>query len=248
MKTNMLFLGLTILLLIGAVVASAQEKIGQAHFPVSCSAAAQQEFDRAVAMLHSFWFDASAKAFGAVTQMDPACGMGHWGIAMTLLGNPLAAPPPPKALQEGWAVVERAKTAGAKTAREREYIAAIEVFYKDSDKLDHRTRALAYEKAMESLRRRYPEDREAAIFYALALNITASPADKSYANQLKAAEILEKVFAEQPNHPGVAHYLIHSYDYPPIAGRGLPAARRYAGIAPSAPHALHMPSHIFTRR
>jgi len=250
MKTDKLLLGLTFVVLISASAARAQEKLGQVRFPVSCTAAAQQEFDRAVALLHSFWFDASAKAFAAVTQMDPGCGMGHWGSAMTLLGNPLAAPPTPKALQEGWAAVERAKIAGAKTAREREYIAAIEAFYKDSDKLDHRTRALAYEKAMESLLRRSPEDedKEAAVFYALALNITALPTDKTYANQLKAAEILERVFAEQPNHPGVAHYLIHSYDYPPIASRGLPAARRYAGIAPSAPHALHMPSHIFTRR
>jgi tetratricopeptide (TPR) repeat protein len=248
MKTNKLLLGLTFMVLISASAARAQEKIGQAHFPVTCSAAAQQEFDRAVAMLHSFWFDASAKAFAAVTQVDPGCGMGHWGIAMTLLGNPLAAPPTPKALQEGWAAVERAKAAGAKSAREREYIAAIEAFYKDSDKFDHRTRALAYEKAMEGLHRRYSEDKEATVFYALALNITALPSDKTYANQLKAVGILEQVFAEQPNHPGVAHYLIHSYDYPPIASRGLPAARRYASIAPSAPHALHMPSHIFTRR
>ena len=250
MKTDKLLLGLTFMALISASAARAQEKLGQVRFPVSCTAAAQQEFDRAVALLHSFWFDASAKAFAAVTQMDPGCGMGHWGSAMTLLGNPLAAPPTPKALQEGWAAVERAKAAGAKTAREREYIAAIEAFYKDSDKLDHRTRALAYEKAMESLLRRSPEDedKEAAVFYALALNITALPTDKTYANQLKAAEILERVFAEQPNHPGVAHYLIHSYDYPPIASRGLSAARRYASIAPSAPHALHMPSHIFTRR
>jgi len=166
---------------------------------------------------------------------------------MTLLGNPLAAPPAPKALAEGWAAVERATTIGARTPREADYIAAIGAFYKDADRTDHRTRALAYEKAMERLAATYSADREATIFYALSLNMTLVPTDKTYSNQLKAAALLGKVFAEQPDHPGVAHYLIHSYDFPPIAGRGLPAARRYASIAPAAPHAQHMPSHIFTR-
>ena len=227
--------------------AAGTEQLGQAHFPVACSTDAQQEFDRAVALLHSFAFDASAKAFAAVAQQDASCGMAHWGVAMTRLGNPFNWPPAAQAIQEGWAAVEKAKAASGKTPREQEYIAAIEVFYKDAEKIDHRTRALAYERAMEQLSRRYPDDREAAIFYALALNATALPTDKTYANQLKAAEILERIFTEQPNHPGVAHYLIHSYDYPPIAERGLSAARSYANIAPSAPHALHMPSHIFTR-
>jgi tetratricopeptide (TPR) repeat protein len=225
----------------------AGERVGKVSFPVSCSAPAQQQFDRAVAMLHSFWFQASTQAFAGVAQTDPSCAMAHWGTAMTLLGNPLAAPPAPKALAEGWAAVERATTIGAKTPREADYIAAIGAFYKDADRIDHRTRALAYEKAMERLAATYPTDREATIFYALSLNVTLLPTDKTYANQLKAAALLEKVFAEQPDHPGVAHYLIHSYDFPPIAGRGLPAARRYASIAPSAPHAQHMPSHIFTR-
>jgi tetratricopeptide (TPR) repeat protein len=236
--------------------AAGTEQLGQVNFTVSCDPAVQPDFSRAVALLHSFWFDASAKAFEAVTQKDPSCGMAYWGVAMTWLGNPFGWPPNPQALQEGWAVVEKAKALGGKTPREHDYIAAIEddyiaaieVFYKDAEKIDHRTRALAYERAMEELSRKYPDDREAAIFYALALNATALPTDKTYANQLKAAEILEKIFAEQPNHPGVAHYLIHSYDYPAIAERGLSAARRYASIAPSAPHALHMPSHIFTRR
>jgi hypothetical protein len=250
MKPTKILIGLTCIVLIGASAAVAEEKLGQVHFPVSCSAAAQQEFNRAVALLHSFWFDASAKAFAAVTQMDPGCGMGHWGEAMALLfsPNPFTGTPTPKTLQEGCPAVERAKTATPKTQRERDYIGAVESLCQDRDKVDQRARVAAYEQAMERLSRTYPEDREAAIFHALALNITASPADKTYANQLKAAGILEKVFAEQPNHPGVAHYLIHSYDYPPIASRGLSAARRYAGIAPAAPHALHMPSHIFTRQ
>ncbi|HEV8642582.1 MAG TPA: hypothetical protein VGV13_15940 [Methylomirabilota bacterium] len=244
-----LILALAAVLLVPAASAqqSAKEKLGAVDFQVSCTPAAQAQFNRAVALLHSFWFPEAAKAFPAVAQTDPSCAMAHWGMAMTLLGNPLAAPPPPKALKDGWAAVEQAKMVAAKTPRERDYIAAIEQFYKDADKLDHRPRALAYEKAMEQLSQRYPDDREAAVFYALALNMTLVPTDKTYANQLKAARILEKVFSEKPEHPGVAHYLIHSYDFPPIAPQGLGAARRYAAIAPSAPHALHMPSHIFTR-
>lgn len=224
------------------------EKLGTVRFPTSCTPAAQRQFERAVAMLHSFWFTESSKAFAAVAQTDPNCGMAYWGSAMTLFGNPFTWPLTGKALTEGWAAVEKAKAAGAKTPRERDYIAAVEAFYKDADKIDHRTRALAYEKAMELVAQRYPEDTEAAIFYALALNATVLATDKTYANQLKAGAILEKLFKAQPNHPGAAHYLIHSYDYPAIAEKGLPAARLYADIAPSAPHALHMPSHIFTRR
>jgi tetratricopeptide (TPR) repeat protein len=225
----------------------AAERLGSVQFATSCAPTVQTSFNRAVALLHSFHLDAAVTAFTEVAGADPACGVAQWGIAMAWLGNPLAGPPSARGLKEGWAAVERAKAAGAKTPRERDYIAAIETFYKDTDKVDHRTRALAYEKAMEQISARYPADREAAVFYALALNITLDPNDKTYANQLKAAAILERVFAEQPNHPGVAHYLIHSYDFPPIAAKGLPAAKRYASIAPSAPHALHMPSHIFTR-
>jgi hypothetical protein len=223
------------------------EKLGKVNFPTSCTPAVQPQFDRAVALLHSFWFQEAQKGFQAVAKADPSCGIALWGSAMTSLGNPLGGPPTPRGLQEGAAAAARAQAVGAKTQREQDYIAAIASFYKDHDKVDHRTRALAYEKAMGAVAQRYPQDREAAIFHALALNITLDPADKTYANQLKAAAILEKVFAEQPEHPGVAHYLIHSYDFPPIAPKGLTAARRYATIAPSAPHALHMPSHIFTR-
>jgi len=222
------------------------DKLGQVHFPVSCNQEAQKQFDRAVALLHSFWYAEGVKDFTAVTETDPACAMGFWGVAMSVW-YPLWQPPSEAMLRKGSDAVERAKAIGGKTEREQQYIAAIEMFYKDAGRVDHRTRALAYEAAMEKLYRRYPEDREAAIFYALALNATASPNDKAYTKQLKATEILEKVFEEQPEHPGVAHYLIHSYDYPPLANRGLNAARRYAKIAPSAPHALHMPSHIFTR-
>ena len=252
MKPNKLFLVVALIALVYASLGKTQErateKLGKVHFPVSCSAVAQEQFDRAVALLHSFWLDEAAKAFAAIAQADPGCAMAHWGTAMTLFGNPFTWPLSGKALPDGWAAVEKAKAAQAKTQRERDYIGAVEVFYKDWDKVDHRTRALAYVKAMEELAQRYPEDTEASVFYALALDVTALPTDKTYANQLKAAKILEKVFTAQPDHPGVAHYLIHSYDFPPIAAQGLTAARRYASIAPSAPHALHMPSHIFTRR
>jgi len=243
--------GTTVLLisaLLAAPAAAQQpEKLGTVQFPTSCNAAAQAEFTRGVALLHSFWFQYAIKAFETAAQADPACGIAAWGAAVALLGNPLAGPPPAKNVELGAATVAKARSMGAKTQRETDYIAAIETFYKDHDKVEHRVRAVAYEKAMEALAARYPQDREAAIFYALALNITLNPNDKTYANQLKAAAILEVAFKEQPNHPGVAHYLIHSYDFPPIADKGVDAARRYAKIAPSAPHAQHMPSHIFTR-
>ena len=222
------------------------EKLGQVNFPVSCNASAQKQFNRATALLHSFWYEEAEKAFAAVAKDDPKCVMAHWGVAMSLY-HPVWAPSTPAELKKGWAAVEKAKSVDAKSDRERDYIAAIEAFYKDSDRLDHRTRALAYEKAMERVYLRYPKDREAAIFYALALLGTGPITDKTFANQKKAAGILNRVLPQEPRHPGVAHYLIHSFDYPQLAYLALPAARSYARIAPSSPHALHMPSHIFTR-
>ena len=247
MKIRCLALALTVLLLAGATVASAHdgEKLGTVRFPVSCAPAVQPDFERAVALLHSFWYEEALKAFTAITTADATCAMGYWGIAMSVY-SPLWAPPSAAMLEKGSAALEKTRGLTA-TPREKDYIAAIDTYYRDHDKLDHRTRAVAYEKAMEQLCQRYPDDREAAVFYALALNATAAPTDKTYANQLKAGAILEKVFAEQPNHPGVAHYIIHSYDYPPLATRGLVAARGYARTAPSVPHAQHMPSHVFTR-
>ena len=250
MKVTKLFLfGILITLLCPRVIIAQEkgmEKLGRVHFPVSCTAAAQKQFDRGLAALHSFWYEEALKVFTAVTETDFSCAMGFWGIAMSIY-YPLWVPPSPSTLQKGMNALEKARVIGAKTEREGAYVSAIEVFYKDSNKLDHRTRTVAYEKAMERLYLQYPKDREAAIFYALALNATAPPTDKTYAKQLKAGEILEKVFAEQPDHPGVAHYIIHSYDNPTLARRGLPAAQRYAKIAPAVPHAQHMPSHIFTR-
>lgn len=219
---------------------------GDVRFPTSCTPAAQRQLERAVAILHSFWYEEAVKAFTEVTQADPSCAMGYWGVAMSHW-YPLWYPPGESALKAGSKAVAQARTVGAKTQREKDYVGAVAAFYQDWDKLDHRTRSLAYEKAMEHVHATYPDDREAGVFYALALNATALPTDKTYAKQLKAAALLEAVFAEQPNHPGVAHYLIHSYDSATLAERGLPAARRYASVAPAVPHALHMPSHIFTR-
>jgi hypothetical protein len=221
-------------------------KLGKVSFPVSCDANVQAQFNSAVAMLHSFWYEKASDTFAAVAANDPACGMAYWGIAMTYYHQIWQAPGASD-LRAGAAAVEKAKSASAKTQRERDYIAAVDSFYKDGDKVDHRTRALAYEKAMDQLQARYPDDHEAAIFHALALLGTAPPTDKTYVNQKKAGAILEPLFVEQPEHPGIAHYIIHAYDYPPLAPRALDAARRYAKIAPDSPHALHMPSHIFTR-
>ena len=250
MNDNKFFISVTASLILFTSILIAQEKetekLGRVQFPVSCTAAAQKQFDQALGALHSFWYEEALRMFTAVTETDPGCAMGHWGIAMSIY-YPLWVPPSQPTLQKGMNAIEKAKSIGAKTDREGAYIAAIEAFYKDSDKLDHRTRTVAYEKALERIHLQYSNDSEAAIFYALALNATAPPTDKTYANQLKAGEILEKVFSEQPDHPGVAHYIIHSYDNPALASRGIPAAQRYTKIAPSVPHVQHMPSHIFTR-
>ena len=226
--------------------ASATEKLGEVNFPVSCTADARHQFNRAVALLHSFWYDEAVKAFTAVGQTDPNCSMAYWGIAMSLWHSLWEAPDEPT-LRRGREAVEKAKTLGPKTNRERDFINAIDAYYGEGGKRDNRTRAIAYEKEMEKLHLRYPDDQEAAVFYALSLDATAMPSDKTFSHQRKAGKILEKVFAANPLHPGAAHYIIHSYDYPPLASMALEAARKYAQIAPSSPHALHMPSHIFTR-
>ena len=225
---------------------AAAKASGEVNFQISCGPAVQKTFKEAVWTLHSFWYPEALKGFTAVTEAEPGCAMGYWGIAMSHW-YPLWYPPGPAALKAGAEAVEKAVAAGPKTEREKDYIVAIAAFYRDSDKLDHQTRAVAYEKAMEQVYLRYPEDREAAVFYGLALNASALPTDKTYANQRKAAEILNKVWAEQPNHPGVVHYLIHSDNSAQFAAAGLDAAICYSKIAPDVPHALHMPSHIFTR-
>ena len=223
-----------------------ESKLGKVHFETSCSPEAQKLFDRAMLYQHSFWYHASYVAFENVLKADPECGIAYWGMALSSLLNPHIAPPA-KNLAEGAAAIAKGKGVGAKSQRERDYIDALAVMYADYEKVDHRTRIEAYSKAMGQLAQRYPNDDEAQIFYALSLNTSASAADKTYANQLKGAKILEPIFERQPQHPGVAHYLIHLYDYPPLAAQGLKAARLYAKIAPASSHAQHMPSHIFTR-
>jgi tetratricopeptide (TPR) repeat protein len=229
-----------------AFAQSGDDKLGKVHFVTSCNADAQKLFDRGMLYQHSFWYRASQKTFEDTLKADPACSIAYWGIALSLLWNPHIAPPT-KNLAEGAAAIENARRVGFKTEREKGYVDALAVMYTDYDKVDHRSRVVAYAKAMEALAQKYPDDDEAQIHYALALNTSASPADKNYFNQLKGAAILEPIALRQPLHPGIAHYLIHLYDYPAIADKGIEAARRYAKIAPDAPHALHMPSHIFTR-
>lgn len=221
-------------------------RLGNVHFETSCNADAQAQLDRAVAALHSFYFGEAKKSFNTALEKDPKCGIGYWGLAMTTLGNLLVSPPTSKVTADAQSLLQKGFDVGAGSQRERDYISALQALFTDADTRDHRFRSLAYEKAMESLYQRYPQDQEAALFYALALNITALPTDKTYANQLKAADILDKVSLLLPDHPGVLHYLIHSLDYPALARRALPAAERYAQVAPAAPHALHMPSHTYS--
>ena len=223
------------------------EKIGKAHFETSCSSAAGAKFDRALAVLHSFEFTAAVDGFHAVLQDDPNCTIAYWGIALSQWDNPFAGHRPPEVLSQAGANIQKGIALGAKTQREKDYLAAVAELYKDADSVNERTRILNYETAMERLARKYPDDSEAQIFSALALAQTSQPEDKTYAKQLQAAAILENAIEKQPDHPGAIHYLIHVYDVPALALHGLKAASRYASIAPSAPHALHMPSHIFTR-
>lgn len=238
---------LLVLLPIGLLAADEhRHDLGRVHFPISCSPAAQKRFDTGMALLHSFWYGEAENTFEQVVRVDPACAMGYWGIAMTFY-HPVWAPPSAEDLKKGAAAVVHAKSVKAKTERERDYIAAIGAFYWDAGKLSHRERALAWRNAMRQLSAKYSQDSEAAIFFALALIATAPAGDKTYADQKQAAEILNGILPDQPDHPGITHYLIHSYDSPALAIFALPAARSYARIAPASAHALHMPSHIFTR-
>src|SRR5262247_867403 len=222
------------------------EKLGKLSFPTSCDPKVQAEFERGVAMIHSYWFIYARRTFEGVLQQDPSCAIAYWGIALDFLGNTLATTPTRAEAEAGWAALEKARAVGAKTQRERDWIEALSSYYRDHDKTPVNARLVAYNKAMEQLAQRYPDDYETQIFYALTLQASASPADTTYANQLKSASILEKLYDQNPQHPGVTHFLIHAYDYHPLAEKGIPAARRYAGIAPAVPHARHMPSHIYS--
>jgi tetratricopeptide (TPR) repeat protein len=247
----------TLLEAAGALPAGAQEHahpasgevVGRVSFPVSCSAEAAPRFERAVAMLHSFWFEAAEKAFREVAEADPACAMAHWGVAMTLMGNPMArAAPSAEAMRQGRAAAERARElAATQSHREQMYADAVVAYYGGENR-DHFERMRAHEEALAALHRAHGDDVEATIFYARAMVANAPPTDLTFARQIAGAELMQPLFARSPDHPGLAHYLIHAYDAPALAERGEQAAFAYASIAPSAPHALHMPSHIFTRR
>src|SRR2546426_1282991 len=224
--------------------ARSTEKLGRVLFKTSCSPEAQKQFERALAMLHSFFFPETIKAFSAIPEPDPSCAIAYWGIAISQRPNPLVGPFDAATLKRGLEAIEKGEAIGAKTERERDWLTALKAFYKDYDTVDQDTRTKNYEKAMGALAKKYPDDVEAKVFWALALNETFD--HKSMAPLVKAIQILEPLDRKYPEHPGITHYLIHSYDFAPIATRGVPAANKYAKIASSAPHALHMPSHIYS--
>lgn len=225
------------------------DQIGSASvkFETSCAAAVRAEFNQAVALLHSFWFPEATKMLEAIAQKDPSCAMAHWGMAVSQWGNPFAGLRSADQITRGRALIEKAQSTGSPTPRERALIDAVAVLYSSADPATQRDRVLKYEGAMAKIASDHPKDVEVRIFYALAVSQSAAPTDKTYSNQLKAAGILEPLFKTMPAHPGLAHYIIHAYDAPPLAGKALVAARRYASLAPAVPHALHMPSHTFTR-
>jgi hypothetical protein len=224
------------------------EKLGTVSFSTSCSAVREASFNRAVALMHSFQFAGAIEEFHGILAADPSCSMAYWGIALSSWGNPFAPDLKPRAqLEQGFQAVTQARAAQPQTARERAYVEAVAHLYTDTANTGQRSRVLAYERAMGAVSAAYPKDTEALIFYALAIAAAADPADKTYARQRKAGHILDSLYAKYPNHPGLAHYIIHAYDVPPLAARAANAAQHYSEIAPSTPHALHMPSHTFTR-
>jgi hypothetical protein len=229
-----------------ALCGSVDGKFGSVDFTISCLDKVKNDFNLATALLHSFEYDEAEKVFAKVIREDPQCVMAYWGVAMSNY-HTLWAALGPLDLEKGRKTVALARSLAKRSERESDYLEAIGSFYDHSDSLDHKTRSLKFEKAMEKVYEKYPQDREAGIFYALSLDATADPTDKSFRNQKKAGEILSRIYRTEPNHPGITHYIIHNYDYPELAEKALPAARAYAGIAPASAHAQHMPSHIFTR-
>lgn len=227
--------------------APSEQSIGTVDFGTSCQPAVRDDFNRATALLHSFWWTESRRAFEHVLQSDSHCAMAHWGIALTWWGNPFAGLKSAQMVEGGKAAIDKAKASAPPTAREKGFIDAAAILFSSTDPATQPARVASYEEAMARVAADNPSDVEARIFWALAIAQAAKPTDKTFANQLKAAAILEPLFKQMPQHPGIAHYIIHSYDVPALATKALSAARAYADIAPSAPHALHMPSHTFTR-
>ena len=234
-------------LTIAAARAESAEKLGTVSFANSCSAAVQPQLQRSVALLHSFWWGEGDKSFHEVLQQDPGCAIATWGIAALAIGNPYATGATPEGAKRAQEAIAQGRAIGAKTERERGYIEAVGAYYDRFAERPHAARLRSMADAFEALAKQYPDDDETQIFSAIYLVSTQPPADKTFARAMQGAAILEAQFPKHRDHPGVAHYLIHAYDYPPIADKGLAAAMCYADIAPSAPHALHMPSHIFTR-
>jgi tetratricopeptide (TPR) repeat protein len=232
--------------LTGNALAQQEDKLGKVDFATSCDPKVQAEFNRGVAMLHSYWFLIARRTFEGILQQDPGCAMAYWGVAMDYLGNTLAVVPTRAEAQAAWDALEKAQAAGAKTQRERDWIEALSAYFRDHDKVAVDARLAAYNAAMEQMAQRYPDDYEVQAYYALTLQASAKKSDLTYANQIRSAAILEKLFQLNPQHPGVTHYLIHAYDFAPLAEKGIASARRYAGIAPAVPHARHMPSHIYS--
>jgi hypothetical protein len=226
---------------------SASERLGNVSFAISCTPAVQEQFDRGVALLHSFAYTAAESAFREVAELDPRCAMAHWGVAMAYFRQLWDPPIVPATMSMAQKEIRQAQGIGAGSERERQFINALGLIYQDAATVPYRTRALNYEHAMSTLASENRKDVEAQIFYALALLANASPADRTHAKQKQAVDLLEPLHRTYPQHPGVPHYLIHAYDNAELASKGLPAAKAYSQIAPSAPHALHMPSHIFTR-
>ncbi|MGE0361051.1 MAG: tetratricopeptide repeat protein [Vicinamibacterales bacterium] len=227
--------------------ALSEEQVGTVDFQTSCSPAVKTDMNRAVALLHSFWFPEARQMFEAIAAKDPGCAMAHWGVALTHWGNPFGGLRTPQTIASAKAAIAKGQTTGTPTRREKGYIDAVAAMVASDDVTTQRARVVAYEQAMAQIAKDNPGDVEARIFWGLAVAQTATPTDKTYAANLRAAELLEPMFKKMPSHPGLAHYIIHAYDAPPLAPRGLDAARRYASIAPVVPHALHMPSHTFTR-
>ena len=238
--------GLITAALANGAIAQQDEKLGKVVFPTSCDPNVQAEFDRGVAMLHSYWFLIARRTFEGILKQDPNCAMAYWGVAMDFLGNSLAATPTRADSQAAWDALEKARATGAKTPRERDWIEALSAYFRDHDKVAVNARLAAYNAAMARMAQSYPDDYEVQAYYALTLQASAPKSDLTYANQIKSAALLEKLFEQNPQHPGVTHYLIHAYDFAPLADKGIASARRYAGIAPAVPHARHMPSHIYS--